>query len=170
MTTSTDIKAPCGKSFEDFYRLCKSYHKELKSINLNNETLSKDDLIVLNDLIKEITAYTTEHIKLGSNTKATQFVEVNTKIIDVLLLISNNVTEGSSNSKKMSYILSLKLNNLENKFQILYNEDKYEDAEKVLMEIINIQEILKLPQYNIANSVFYLAVIKYCKIPNDLSY
>jgi hypothetical protein len=152
------------KRFDNFYKLCKSNYKKLKSININNESLTKYDIIVLNDLIKEITEYTSEHIKSNQNTKATQFVELNTKIIDVLLLINNTNSDNTNNSKKISYILSLKLANLENKFQIYYNEDKYDEAEKVLLEIINIQEILKLPQYNIANSIFYLAVIKYCKI------
>lgn len=148
-----------NKIFEDKYNLTKCYYKELKLINLNNQILTKDDIIVINDLIRENTSYISELFKSKQVSKATQLLELNTKMIDVLLLIYNS---GESNNKKLAYILSLKLSTLEIKFQILFIEDKLEEAEKTLNEIMNIQDIIKLPKYYQANSSFYLAVIKFC--------
>ncbi len=93
--------------------------------------------------------------------KAYQFLDLNTKIIDVLLLIFN---ANDSSNKKLAYILNLKLKNLETKFQILFSDDKIEQAEKTLYEIIDIQDIIKIPKYYLANTTFYLAVIKFCII------
>jgi hypothetical protein len=180
-------------SFKDFLKICKAYYKELKNLfsisTQDNLILSQDDFIVLNDLIKEVISYTNILVKNSFFDEIKKLIKMGEKICDMLLKILNrgDNLESSLNYKqlpnqisnsekdfnknyidsfslKINYSLSMKLQILEIKFDYLFNSiNNYEEAEKVLLEIIKIQNILQLSKFNLACSNFYLAMIKFCK-------
>jgi hypothetical protein len=173
-------------SFKDFLKICKAYYKELKHFNKeatedkereikHPQELSKDDMIVLNDLIKEIILYSNLLLKNKFFEETKKMIKIGEKICDVLLKNLNNGKDGQINpqnisqnnihSLKIVYPLSLKLQILEIKFDLHFNsQNNFEDAEKILLEIIKIQNILHLPKFNLGCSNFYLAMVKFCKI------
>src|SRR5689334_833250 len=74
-----------NKSYKDFYKVCKAYYHELRDINSRNENISKDDMIVLNDLIKEINGYSTLLMKSNFLEESKKLLKVCIKIVDFLL-------------------------------------------------------------------------------------
>lgn len=159
-----------NKSFKDFYKICKAYYHELRDIHSQNENLSKDDIVVLNDLIKEINGYSSLLMKNNFIQEARRLLKICVKIVDFLLKIINYNTkeDGTERNSKNSvsalyhYPLSLKLMVLETKFDLHFNvESNYEESEKLLDEIIRIQNIIQMPRFNLGCSIFYLAIIKF---------
>ena len=66
MTDKNEIpKSPSTEnSFKDFNKICRAYYNELMHISKSNSpNLSKEDIIVIDDLIKEISSYSSDLIK-----------------------------------------------------------------------------------------------------------
>jgi tetratricopeptide (TPR) repeat protein len=137
----------------------------------NNPTLSKDDIIVIDDLIKEIYKYSTDLTKINLIQEAKNIIDIGLVISDFQLKIFGELKSIQKDNEnlieKLYYPLSLKLILLEANFNILYKYEKnYLDGEKNLEEILEVQKYLKLPNYNIACSQFYYSILKY--LNNDL--
>ena len=106
-------------TYKDFNKICRAYYDELMHISKSDSpSLSKKDIIILNDLIHEIVDYSNELV-------AKHFIQEAKKILDIGLVISDfflkifgemsemgNSSSGHNNSKlseKLKYPLSLKL-------------------------------------------------------------
>lgn len=95
-TTNKEVEklpnAPVSdNTYDDFVKILKGYLKELKMVNLNNSKLNQDDLLVLDDLIKESSSYI---IILSKNTNIKEYldlIEYTNKIVNLLLIIFNNM-------------------------------------------------------------------------------
>ena len=95
-TTNKEVEklpnAPVSdNTYDDFVKILKGYLKELKMVNLNNSKLNQDDLLVLDDLIKESSSYI---IILSNNTNIKEYldlIEYTNKIVNLLLIIFNNM-------------------------------------------------------------------------------
>ena len=166
-------------TYKDFLKICRAYYNELLHISkTKNPSLSKNDIIILSDVIDEIFTYSTELLNLNFISSPKKLLETGLVITDFLLLIfqkmaeeyntkMKNTSEENTNAnnalnEKMRYPFSLKLKLLKLYFKILIEKDKdYINAEKNLKEIINIQIILKTSNYNLASSKFWLAKIEY---------
>jgi hypothetical protein len=161
-----------NNTYKDFYKICRAYYNELMHISKsNNPTLSKDDIIVIDDLIKEIYKYSTDLTKINLIQEAKNIIDIGLVISDFQLKIFGELKSIQKDSEnlveKLYYPLSLKLILLEANFNILYKYEKnYLDGEKNLEEILEVQKYLKLPNYNIACSQFYYSILKY--LNNDL--
>ena len=159
-------------TYKDFSKICRGYYNELIHISkLPSPTLSKEDIIVIDDLIKEIFTYSNELINLNYIKEAKKLVDIGLVIVDFLLKIFGAIPclskENTNLVDKLSYPLSLKLMLLESNFNILFKYDhNYSNSEKNIEEIMEIQKYLGLPSYNIASSRFYLAILKFYM--NDL--
>jgi hypothetical protein len=162
------------RSFSDFYKITKAYHKELKNVTSNNQNLSKDDVIVLNDLVRELNSYINILVRYNFIEEGKVLLLLGIKISDFLLKIFNNLVSNEDKSNllnnmnsvqnKILFPFSLKLLILESKFNLHFNvENNYEESENVLNEIIKIQNIIRLPKFNLGCSTFYMAMIKFCK-------
>ena len=164
-------KSPSGNTYKDFYKICRAYYDELMHISKSESpSLSIKDIQILNDVIKEIEEYSNRLLE-------SQFIEQAKKLIDIGLVISDFFlkifgemfeisnaykNENSKLSDKLKYPLSLKLILLKANFDILINyENDYNNGEKNLNEIIEIQLYLKSPSYYLASSKFHMAKIKY---------
>ena len=157
-------------TYKDFNKICRAYYDELMHISKSDSpSLSKKDIIILNDVIHEIVDYSNELL-------AKHFIQEAKKILDIGLVISdfflkifgemseqgNNNSNNSKLSDKLKYPLSLKLLLLKANFKILINyENDYSNGEKNLNEIIEIQLYLKSSNYHLASSKFHMAKIKY---------
>ena len=157
-------------TYKDFNKICRAYYDELMHISKSDSpSLSKKDIIILNDVIHEIVDYSNELL-------AKHFIQEAKKILDIGLVISdfflkifgemseqgNNNSNNSKLSDKLKYPLSLKLLLLKANFKILINyENDYNNGEKNLNEIIEIQLYLKSSSYHLASSKFHMAKIKY---------
>ena len=157
-------------TYKDFNKICRAYYDELMHISKSDSpSLSKKDIIILNDVIHEIVDYSNELL-------AKHFIQEAKKILDIGLVISdfflkifgemseqgNNNSNNSKLSDKLKYPLSLKLLLLKANFKILINyENDYNNGEKNLNEIIEIQLYLKSSNYHLASSKFHMAKIKY---------
>ena len=157
-------------TYKDFNKICRAYYDELMHISKSDSpSLSKKDIIILNDVIHEIVDYSNELL-------AKHFIQEAKKILDIGLVISdfflkifgemseqgNNNSNNSKLSDKLKYPLSLKLLLLKANFKILIEyENDYINGEKNLNEIIEIQLYLKTSSYHLASSKFYMAKIKY---------
>jgi hypothetical protein len=161
--SSTQI--PCSEtsqtSFSSFIKLCKGYYKELKSLANNNHKLSKTDLVVINDFLKELTHYSGCLLNMSLKDESKLLIIAGIKIVDSLLVIFNTVQFDQDPQSLLQYPFSLKLNLLEIRFQILLNEGIYEEAEKTVEEVMNIQKILKMQRFFIGSSMLYLAIVKF---------
>ena len=161
-----------NNTYKDFYKICRAYYNELMHISKsNNPTLSKDDIIVIDDLIKEIYKYSTDLTKINLIQEAKNIIDIGLVISDFQLKIFGELKSIQKDNEnlieKLYYPLSLKLILLEANFNILYKYEKnYLDGEKNLEEILEVQKYLKLPNYNIACSQFYYSILKY--LNNDL--
>lgn len=154
-------------SFKNFLKICRAYENELMHISKSQSpSLSKDDIIVLDDLIKEITAYSGNLVKQNYSQYAKKIIEIGLKMVDYLLKIFNVINLQKNLHDRLNFPLTLKLILLESYFGISFKNDKnYFESEKIIKDIIEIQkDFLSLPQFNIACSTFYLGVIKFCKL------
>lgn len=165
-TSQIPKSAQSDNSFKNFCKICRAYENELMHLSKNQSPcLSKDDVIVLDDLIKEITGYSSELTKQNYSQYAKLLIEIGLKIVDYLLKIFNVINNQKNLHDKLNFPLTLKLILLESYFGIIFkNEKNYYQSEKVIKDIIEIQkDFLALPQFNIACSTFYLGVINFCK-------
>ena len=173
------ISEKSKNTFKDFLKICRAYYNELLHISkTDNPSLSKNDIMILADLLDEIVIYSTELVNLNFISSPKKLLETGLVISDFLLNIfqkmadeynntmKNNSKENTSTkntlNEKMKYPLSLKLRLLKLHFKILLEKDKdYISAEKNLKEIIEIQVMIKASNYNLASSKFWLAKIEY---------
>jgi hypothetical protein len=171
--TSSLPKSPhTDNTFKDFQKICRAYYNELMHLSKSKTpSLSKDDIIVLDDLINELNTYANILISNDLIKEAKQLIDLGLVIVDFLLKIFGQMTSlyniNANLSEKLAYPLSLKLILLEANFNILFKyERNYSDGEKNLNEILEIQKYLALPNYNIASTKFYTGLI--CFFQNDL--
>ena len=164
-------------TYKDFNKICRAYYNELLHISKEpNPSLSKNDVIVIDDLIREIIEYSEQLIQKSFINEGKKLIDIGLVISDFLLkifgeIINNNKYEGivanRLDEEKISnaffkYPLSLKLSLLESNFNILFKyEENYVYSEKTLNEIIEIQSFLYYSNYNMASSKFYLGIIKF---------
>jgi len=157
-------------TYKDFNKICRAYYDELMHISKSESpSLSKKDILILNDLIHEIVDYSNELIKSNFIQEAKKILDIGLVISDFFLKIFGEMIEQGNNnihdtklSDKLKYPLSLKLLLLKANFKILINyENDYINGEKNLNEIIEIQIYLKNSNYHLASSKFHMAKIKY---------
>ena len=173
------ISEKSKNTFKDFLKICRAYYNELLHLSkTKNPSLSKNDIIILADVIDEIITYSSDLLNLNFISSPKKLIETGLVISDFLLSIFQKMAEEyntnmKNNNKentninnglneKMRYPFSLKLKLLKLHFKILIEKDKdYINAEKNLKEIIDIQIFLKSSNYNLASSKFWLAKIEY---------
>ena len=160
-------------TYKDFNKICRGYYDELMHISKSDSpSLSNKDIIILNDLIIEIVDYSNELIKSKFIHEAKKILDIGLVISDFFLKIYGEMIEQGNNkgnktdniklTDKLKYPLSLKLLLLKSNFKILINyENDYDNGEKNLNEIIEIQLYLKTSNYYLACSKFHMAKIKY---------
>jgi hypothetical protein len=163
-------------SYGDLYKTCTEYHSELKKLNLNKESklsLSMEDFIVLNDLVIETNSYSSYLILNGYYLEGAKLIQLNLKNINFMIKFTRISFNTGFNEEKINknkidillYPFSLKLTALELKFYLFFNVQKnYDEAEKLLNEIIKIQNVLQMPKFNTGSSTFFMAIVKFCKI------
>ena len=157
-------------TYKDYNKICRAYYDELMHISKSDSpSLSKKDIIILNDVIHEIVDYSNELLNKNFIQEAKKILDIGLVISDFFLKIfgemaekGNNTINNSKLSDKLKYPLSLKLLLLKTNFKILINyESDYKNGEKNLNEIIEIQLYLKSSSYHLASSKFHMAKIKY---------
>ena len=164
-------KSPSNNTYRDFNKICRAYYDELMHISKSERpSLSEIDTLVINDLIHEIENYSNNLLKNNYVQPAKKIIDIGLVITDFFLKIFGGMSELSNNYKVydskltdiLKYPLSLKLLLLKANFNILINyENDYDNGEKNLNEIIEIQLYLKSSSYNLASSKFHMAKIKY---------
>jgi hypothetical protein len=160
-----------NNTYRDFNKICRGYYDELMHVSKSDTpSLSQKDILVINDLIHEIVVYSNELINSNYIQPAKKIIDIGLVISDFFLKIFGGMAELSniykSNDSKLTeilkYPLSLKLSLLKANFNILINyENDYNNGEKNLNEIIEIQLYLKSSEYHLAISKFHMAKIKY---------
>ena len=160
-----------NNTFRNFNKICRAYYDELMHISKNEKpSLSEIDTLVINDLIREIEQYSNELLSKNYVQPAKKIIDIGLVITDFFLKIFGGMSELSNNYKvfdskltdTLKYPLSLKLLLLKANFNILINyENDYDNGEKNLNEIIEIQLYLKSSNYHLASSKFHMAKIKY---------
>lgn len=160
-----------NNTYRDFNKICRGYYDELMHVSKSDSpSLSQKDILIMNDLIHEIVAYSSELINSNYIQPAKKIIDIGLVISDFYLKIFGGMAELSNiyknNDSKLTeilkYPLSLKLLLLKANFNILVNyENDYINGEKNLNEIIEIQLYLKSSDYHLAISKFHMAKIKY---------
>ena len=160
-----------NNTFRNFNKICRAYYDELMHISKNEKpSLSEIDTLVINDLIHEIEQYSNELLSKNYVQPAKKIIDIGLVITDFFLKIFGGMSELSNNYKvydsklteTLKYPLSLKLLLLKANFNILINyENDYDNGEKNLNEIIEIQIYLQSSSYYLASSKFHMAKIKY---------
>ena len=156
-------------TYKDFNKICRAYYDELMHISKSDSpSLSKKDIIILNDVIHEIVDYSNELLYSNYIQEAKKILDTGLVISDFFLKIFGEISElgtNNNNSKlsdKLKYPLSLKLLLLKANFKILIDyENDYINGEKNLNEIIEIQLYLKSSSYHLASSKFFMAKIQF---------
>lgn len=152
-----------SNTYKDFLKILKAYYKELKRYDINSCFLSKDDIFVINDLLTESFSYINNLIQIKYFAEVKPMIKYCEKIIDCLIKKFNYSNNGKE-TKKITYLFALKLQILEIKFDMVFNiEGLYEESEKIILEILSLQNILNMPTFNVACSYFYYALVKFCK-------
>jgi hypothetical protein len=160
-----------NNTYRDFNKICRGYYDELMHVSKSDTpSLSQKDILIINDLIHEIVLYSNELINSNYIQPAKKIIDIGLVISDFFLKIFGGMAELSniykSNDSKLTeilkYPLSLKLLLLKANFNILINyENDYNNGEKNLNEIIEIQLYLKSSDYHLAISKFHMAKMKY---------
>jgi hypothetical protein len=160
-----------NNTYRDFNKICRGYYDELMHVSKSDTpSLSQKDILIINDLIHEIVLYSNELINSNYIQPAKKIIDIGLVISDFFLKIFGGMAELSNiyknNDSKLTeilkYPLSLKLSLLKANFNILINyENDYNNGEKNLNEIIEIQLYLKSSEYHLAISKFHMAKIKY---------
>ena len=160
-----------NNTYKDFNKICRGYYDELMHVSKSDTpSLSQKDILVINDLIHEIVVYSNELINSNYIQPAKKIIDIGLVISDFFLKIFGGMAELSNIYKRndsklteiLKYPLSLKLSLLKANFNILINyENDYNNGEKNLNEIIEIQLYLKSSEYHLAISKFHMAKIKY---------
>ena len=160
-----------NNTYRDFNKICRGYYDELMHVSKSDSpSLSQKDILIMNDLIHEIVSYSNELINSNYIQPAKKIIDIGLVISDFFLKIFGGMAELSNiyknNDSKLTeilkYPLSLKLLLLKSNFNILVNyENDYNNGEKNLNEIIEIQLYLKSSEYHLAISKFHMAKIKY---------
>ena len=160
-----------NNTYRDFNKICRGYYDELMHVSKSDTpSLSQKDILIINDLIHEIVVYSNELINSNYIQPAKKIIDIGLVISDFFLKIFGGMAELSNiyknNDSKLTeilkYPLSLKLSLLKANFNILINyENDYNNGEKNLNEIIEIQLYLKSSEYHLAISKFHMAKIKY---------
>ena len=160
-----------NNTYRDFNKICRGYYDELMHVSKSDTpSLSQKDILIINNLIHEIVVYSNELINSNYIQPAKKIIDIGLVISDFFLKIFGGMAELSNiyknNDSKLTeilkYPLSLKLSLLKANFNILINyENDYNNGEKNLNEIIEIQLYLKSSEYHLAISKFHMAKIKY---------
>ena len=148
-----------NNSFQNFRKKCISYSSILSNIleNQENAIFSKDDILIIKDLIKEMISYSQELVNNGDIEESKNLIEIGKSITNNFYLIYNKFTKKPI---LLKFPLTLKLYILEADFNINFKFKKdYIYSEKIIMEIIDIQKKLNLSTFFIASSYFYLGII-----------
>ena len=147
------------------------YIKELKKINLplpTSSAISKEDVIVVYDIIKEVIDSIEEFVK-------SDLIEEAKSIIDQSLLLLNEyeivlnalpiIKEKMNKKNKIDKSIlakQLRLALLEHKCNIvLLIEVNYEESDRVIKEIIEMQNELQLPPKCLNKYLYYMAIVKF---------
>ena len=155
-----------NNTYDDFLNICKAYNNELLHISKSEmPTLSKDDTIVIDNLIKEIYKYSSELIVSDFGDEAKKIIIEGLEICNQFEKIYINISSKDENfTGYINYPVPLRLMLLESLFNVYFKyERNFFEAEKVLNEIKNIQTYLQLPDYNYACSQFYSSLICFYK-------
>lgn len=155
-----------GNTYKDFNKICRAYYDELMHISKSTTpALSKNDTLILSDLMNEIVTYSNELINLNFIPEAKKILDIGLVISDFLLKIFGEMNEATSSNnlvEKLKFPLSLKLLLLETNFNILFRyESDYANCEKHLTEIIEIQIYLQSSNENQSSAKFYMGIVKY---------
>ena len=155
-----------NNTYDDFLNICKGYNNELLHISkLEFPTLSKDDTIVIDNLIKEIYKYSSELIVSDFVDEAKNIINVGLEICNQFENIYTNISSNDENfTGYIYYPVTLRLMLLESLFNVYFKyERNFVEAEKIINEIKDIQNYLQLPHYNYACTLFYSSLICFYK-------
>ena len=155
-----------NNTYDDFLNICKGYNNELLHISkLEFPTLSKDDTIVIDNLIKEIYKYSSELIVSDFVDEAKNIINVGLEICNQFENIYTNISSNDENfTGYIYYPVTLRLMLLESLFNVYFKyERNFFEAEKIINEIKDIQNYLQLPHYNYACTLFYSSLICFYK-------
>ena len=158
-------------TYNDLSYAIDDYIKELKKINLplsTSSAISKEDVIVIYDIIKEVIDSIEELVK-------SELIEEAKSIIDKALLLLNEyetalnalpiIKEKMNNNNKLDKSIlakQLRLALLEHKCNIvLLIETNYEESDRVVKEIIEMQNELQLPPKCLNKYLYYMAIVKF---------
>ena len=158
-------------TYNDLSYAIDDYIKELKKINLplsTSSAISKEDVIVIYDIIKEVIDSIEELVK-------SELIEEAKSIIDKALLLLNEyetalnalpiIKEKMNNNNKIDKSIlakQLRLALLEHKCNIvLLIETNYEESDRVVKEIIEMQNELQLPPKCLNKYLYYMAIVKF---------
>lgn len=158
-------------TYNDLSYAIDDYIKELKKINLplsTSSAISKEDVIVIYDIIKEVIDSFEELVK-------SELIEEAKSIIDKALLLLNEyetalnalpiIKEKMNNNNKIDKSIlakQLRLALLEHKCNIvLLIETNYEESDRVVKEIIEMQNELQLPPKCLNKYLYYMAIVKF---------
>ena len=93
-----------NNTYDDFLNICKGYNNELLHISkLEFPTLSKDDTIVIDNLIKEIYKYSSELIVSDFVDEAKNIINVGLEICNQFENIYSNISLSDENFTGYTY-------------------------------------------------------------------
>ena len=151
---------------KEFIEIITKYYKNLKTIYKNNEIISKNDFLVLKHLVSEGLKYCMSLFEQGYLEESKELIDLSPKIVNLLLLIFKQLIEEGNVSRDniqiLQYLFSLKLNTLENQFQIYFNLNLFSECEIILNELMKLQIQLNLPKTSIGICIFFQSVLRLC--------
>lgn len=157
------------ESYKELIDIIENYTKEFISIqNKPSPPLSKDDILVINDLFQEI-------ILVSQNLQKAELLEESKTILTFSILcaeefekvllsipILKEKLKKKTKIDKSSYIQEIKLILLELKCDVVLKiENNYEESHEILKKIIEIQKILDIPSINFSQTLYYMSIVKF---------
>ena len=173
-TTTTSVQVPPSPvsniPFHKFTSLIESYYNDIfKQQTETYPSLSKDDVIVIGDTLKEIIEYSSFLITNTFYSEAKYIITIGlnmnesySEVLSNLPVYRNKITNDNKDQlDKTSFTLAIKLSLLQVLMRILlYVEKDFVESNQVLKEIIHIQNIFKVPVSELAQSFYYETIIK----------
>jgi len=163
----TNISYKFTEKPSEFIEVSETYLLILEDIYTNNQSISKNDFIVMKSLIFDGIKYINILFEKSYLEESKELIDILTKIVNFLILILfSHFNEGIMDTdqlKNIKFIFSLKIHVLEIQFQIYFYLQFFEECENILSELMKIIVQTNLPKIKIGSCLIFQAIVKLCK-------
>jgi hypothetical protein len=141
-------------SFEEFFKISKSYYKELYHVFSEKDSISNEDILVIYDLMKESIFYLKDLVKKKFYNEAKELTQLYLKYTEIIFDV---IPQNDFKINHMPYFLSISFEEIN--FQIYFALKNYNQCIEILIKINLLQRKIQLPKFYIGCTQLYHGIV-----------